>query len=182
MVWVWFEGHTQLFICCQKLAPVTRGTMPCQTHEWAFGASIRSFFLNSLGEKQDPSPFFIYFLFASCLQLAPVTRVKPCQTHEWAFGASLRHSAFLLFLYFFVFFVFYDFYVSIKWSWVVRSKWRKRWANRGFSSVYLYSLKSPSKLCCTNTHEACYWQGKSFLQLSKSFCTARLKMMKSICK
>ena len=83
--------------------------MPCQTHEWAIGASIRSFFLNSLGERQDPSFFFI-FLFASCLQLAPVTRVKPCQTHEWAFGASLRHSAFLLFLYFFVF---YDFYVSI---------------------------------------------------------------------
>ena len=85
--------------------------MPCQTHEWAFGASIRSFFLNSLGEKQDPSPFFIYFLFASCLQLAPVTRVKPCQTHEWAFGASLRHSAFLLFLYFFVFFVFFTIFM-----------------------------------------------------------------------
>ena len=113
MVWVWFEGHTQLFICCLKLASVTRGAMPCQTHEWAIGASIRSFFLNSLGERQDPSFFFI-FLFASCLQLAPVTRVKPCQTHEWAFGASWRHSAFLLFLYFFcIFGFFYDFYVSI---------------------------------------------------------------------
>ena len=111
MVWVWFEGHTQLFICCLKLAPVTRGTKPCQTHEWAFGASIRSFFLNSLGEKQDPSPFIIIFYLHPAFSWHQWHGLNPARPTNGHLVPSEGIPHFYNFCIFFVFFVFFVFFL-----------------------------------------------------------------------
>ena len=106
MVWVWFEGHTQLFICCLKLASVTRGAMPCQTHEWAIGASIRSFFLNSLGERQDPSFFYFFICILPSAGTSDTGKTLP----DPRVGIWCQLKAFRIFIIF-VFFLYFWFFL-----------------------------------------------------------------------
>ena len=86
--------------------------MPCQTHEWAFGASIRSFFLNPLGEKQDPSPFYFFICILPSAGTSDTGKTLPDpRVGIWCQLKAFR--IFIIFVFFFYFLFFYDFYVSI---------------------------------------------------------------------